>query len=516
MAERLYIIEAPGKIRHLGKLLFQLFQERCEIIATCGHICSNPDGLSTPWLNDDFSESNYDIKTDRTELVNRIRVASLVADEIFIATDDDDEGEVIARDVYRVCLADIDKPIYRLPLKALTLNEIKKCNAFLFTSDHSANRGDARRIFDRLVGSLSDETGAVGRVQGSLLIALSEYSPVIGVAEYMIPDLRGGEPWITTQPVYADDAGLDLPFVLDDFKLSTGRSVIEVGAGAFCNFSDLLLKCSIETGKSASDIAKAMQKLYERGELTYPRSSSRLATPDAVERLGAISRLHNLGFNENSVNAIRDETSKGHEAPVPLKLDFSLNKELSLQDIENAVLSVITRQQLETGLQYRVETPSLASLSRLPPELQAFTWSRCKTLKPLVWDKGSQPGVKLWTREQSLIHFMNDHNLGRPSTIVSHLAKFNERDLVDPDFSFTEKGKAWAFNVGLKFNGQNISELVEKYLQANDDDPREMVKKLIELCQLDSHISNGHLLTTIGGDNIEQDYFDDYEPINNV
>lgn len=516
MTERLFIIEAPGKVKHLGKLLYQLYQARCEIIATCGHICSNPDGLDSTWLDDNFTETNYTVKAERNDLVERIRIAALVADEIFIATDDDDEGDVIARDVFMHCLVDVEKLIYRIPLRALTFNELKHCKPYIFSAESSANRGDARRVFDRIVGSLSDENGAIGRVQSSLLLALSEYSPVLGVSQFVMRDQRGGEPWVALQPVYADDPISDIPFDVSEFALSSGRSSIETGASSFCSFSDLLLSCSIQTGKSASEIAKAMQKLYERGELTYPRASSRSVTIDAVERLSSIARLHNLGFESSRITAVRDGTAKGHEAPVPLKLDFALNRDFSSLDIESAVLSSITRVQLETGLQYRVETPSSASLSRLPPELQSLTWGRQKALKPLIWEKEVDPGFKPWTREQSLIHFMSDHHLGRPSTIISHIEKFNERELVDQYFSFTERGNAWAYNAGVKFHGMNISSRVEKYLQENDDEPRLMIKELIKLCRLDSYIHSGKQLNNVGGDNIEQDYFDEYESINNV
>ncbi|MBJ8931640.1 toprim domain-containing protein [Citrobacter freundii] len=516
MAERLYIIEAPGKVKHLGKLLYQLHQERCEIIATCGHICSNPNSLETPWLDDDFSETNYIVKSERSDLVERIRIAALVADEIFLATDDDDEGDVIARDVYKKCLVDVEKSIYRLPLRALTFHELKSCQAYIFNADSSANRGDARRIFDRIVGSMSDEKGAIGRVQSSLLLSLSSFSPIVGISEFVMNDNRGGEPWVALQPIYADEPSSDVPFEISEFSLSSGRSSIETGSSSFCNFSELLLRCSIQTGKPAGDIAKAMQKLYERGDLTYPRASSRTVTTDAVERLSSISRLHNVGFEPTRVTAVRDASSKGHEAPVPIKLDFGLNKDLSSLELESAVLSVITRIQLETGLQYRVETPSVASVSRLPPELQSLSWSRQKPLKPLIWEMGAVPGFKPWTREQSLIHFMSDHHLGRPSTIISHITKFNERELVEHDFSFTEKGKAWAYNAGVKFHGNSISEKVEKYLQEHDSNPQLMVKELIKLCRLESHILAGKQLNNVGGDNIEQDYFDEYESINNV
>jgi|GEM_PF-4161408 hypothetical protein len=97
---------------------------------------------------------------------------------------------------------------------------------------------------------------------------------------------------------------------------------------------------------------------------------------------------------------------------------------------------------------------------------------------------------------------MQQTQLGRPSTVVAHIEKFLTRGLVNNDFSFTTKGIVWLNNHKEIFHNKNISNIIEQYLDANNDLPSVMVKDLLGMCQLD--VSNSINLNRPEGQEIQE------------
>ncbi|WP_338658265.1 toprim domain-containing protein (plasmid) [Yersinia enterocolitica] len=490
----LFIIEAAGKIKSLSKTLFSITGQKAEILATLGHICSNPEGLKTDWIDTQFYEKNYGVIDRKKELVERIRSAAMVATHIYIATDDDHEGDVIARDVLSHCINPEDhEKALRVRLRALTVSEVKNSiNMASPIGALDAARGDARRIIDRLIGGLSNDDGAVGRVQGSLLLMLSQYTPVVGMNCYELPAADGRGHFTAFSPVYADDV-IDGD-VINELSNVPPLSVTEthsstVACGVY-NHGDVLLNGSLATGRSVAEIAEAMQRLYERGEMTYPRAANRAVTADTVSRIARIARLHGTTFNADKFGFCRSISGAyGHEAPSPLLLDFPLNRDLNALDIDTAVLALITRNLISNGIPCLIERPDI---SELPSSVSHLQWHRTTPEGQIYWDHKVTTGFTPWTAEQSTLHFMMSHDLGRPSTIVSHVEKFLERDLIDESFEFTKNGREWCYNIGEIFHQRNISNLVEQYLNETCLNPQDMVAEIINLCGLTA-LNNGGL-----------------------
>ena len=174
MASNLFIIEAPGKRKGMSNMLWRAGVRDVEVMATVGHIGTNPEGFKPLAVDSEYRETAYRLKPDKERLAAEIGKAAKAAKRIYIAADDDQEGDVIARDVLRFCLDEEDRSrALRVRLKALAPGEIQAALAAAAPFDElSAARGDARRIIDRLIGSMSNDTGAVGRVQGSMLLML--------------------------------------------------------------------------------------------------------------------------------------------------------------------------------------------------------------------------------------------------------------------------------------------------------------------------------------------------------
>ena len=505
MADALVIIEAPGKRAALSDVLWRAGMRECEVLATAGHIAANPVGLKPLHITSSFRETAYAIREDRLETAARIREAAKDCPRIYLATDDDQEGDVIARDVLYMAIAPEDRSrVRRVRLRSLSPSEVTEAFGAAAPLDPlAAAKGDARRILDRMIGALSSAEGAVGRVQGSLLLALAEQKPVLGVMTYCASAEDGGADWVAHVPVYADTPMHEAERL--DVGMGVGSSVVTTVEVRPLNYGEIVLSASLETEASPRDVSRAMQSLYERGKLTYPRSSAQLLSPESARRLEIMAHEQGAGFDAARFAAVRagvPEIEHGHEAPNPAVFDVPLNRQNALMSLDEQVLAHIGRHLVDCGMRCTVERPSLAALERLPQALAGLLWHRKTEVAQCFYER-AQPavGMRAWTPEQSLLHLMQRNRLGRPSTLVEHVDKFLSRDLVDAGLELTAKGRDWCANVGRLFAHQNMARLVEEYLDANRESAPLMVADMVN--------KFGIALGDANGVPMEQEFDDD-------
>lgn len=120
----LVIVEAAGKVDTLRASLKSIGFS-ADVIATVGHVADNPRSLNPICLDTDLRETAYAFREDRLALLGKIQRAAFNADRIYIATDDDHEGDVIAQDMARY-LSDYSDRLYRVRLRAITESELKE------------------------------------------------------------------------------------------------------------------------------------------------------------------------------------------------------------------------------------------------------------------------------------------------------------------------------------------------------------------------------------------------------
>ncbi|MEA9392180.1 toprim domain-containing protein [Acerihabitans sp. TG2] len=511
MANRLFIIEAPGKESILNRILYQVYKQRCEVISTVGHICANPPNLGTEWITNSLTEHSYQVRPERRRIVENLAVAARIADEIYLATDDDHEGDVIARDVVKKALDGVDiNKLFRVRLRAMTIDEVRRAISEREPFSPDANKGDARRVLDRLIGTLSNRQGAIGRVQGSILIELALQTPVTGLAVLKIPSSDGGSAFTGILPVFAGESFDfdEINELCNGLQLSPGAS-LDTSVSTTWNHTDILLNCSLRTGQSPVSLADAMQRLYERGQMTYPRSSQRTVSCNSVNRTQLIARMQGVNFRPELVRNVRRPDAVGHEAPTILESDVPINRQVNdLSDAETAVKLLVARNQVESGLPCKMTFANSESLSQLPEILKNIQWHRKDIQGLCLWNENNPPHFKQWTQQQSLLHFMQQTHLGRPSTVIVHIEKFLSRCLINTDFSLTDKGKIWLSNHKEIFHNKNISNIIEKYFEVNNQSPEVMVRALLEICQLD--VSNSVDLTGPERHEIQEDTDDEY------
>lgn len=483
MAANLFVIEAPGKRQGLFEVLRRASVRDIDIEATVGHLCANPDGFKPLGIDSQYRETGYRIRPDRERLAASIAAKASDAKRIYLATDDDQEGDVIARDVLRFCIPEEHRhKAVRLRLKALSQAEVQAALRDAQPFDEMmAEQGDARRIIDRLLGSLSDRDGAIGRVQGSLLVALANQRPVVGVVTHTLASVDGKADFIAKTPVFAGQEA-PVPIEIDRAVAVASAERTTVGLGPM-NHDQILLAASMRTGAGLDDVSKAMQRLYEKGRMSYPRAKDCAISRESLKRLAMVGRANGAAFRADLFEGVRDVAgAHAHEAPNPMVLDVPVNRNFDLLTLDEQVLVILTRNLLEAGVEARIERPNTLALA---PGVQAMDWHRVTAVGTRLWEgEKDVAGLQRWTKEQSLLHFMMKQGLGRPSTVVSHVNKFLTRDLVTQDFDFTKKGQQWYANTGAKIGYRNLSVLIEDFIDKHRNMSSEVVSDMVKLFEL--------------------------------
>ncbi len=146
---KLLIVESPTKARTIGRMLGNDY----DIIASMGHVRDLPEHDFGIDIANNFTPQYVDTPRSR-QVVKSLKDAARKADEIFLATDPDREGEAIAWHL-RNLLAPVNKkaPFHRVTFHEITRQAIE--NAIDNCGDIDINLVDAqqaRRILDRIVG----------------------------------------------------------------------------------------------------------------------------------------------------------------------------------------------------------------------------------------------------------------------------------------------------------------------------------------------------------------------------
>ncbi len=152
MAKQLVIVESPAKAKTIGKFLGKDFTVK----ASMGHVRDLPkSGLGID-VENDFETSWEEIK-DRAKVLDDLRARAKKADTIYLATDQDREGEAIAWHLVAALIGDRSgdnaPSIRRVVFHEITEPAIRE--AFETAGELDQNAVDAyrtRRILDRLLG----------------------------------------------------------------------------------------------------------------------------------------------------------------------------------------------------------------------------------------------------------------------------------------------------------------------------------------------------------------------------
>src|ERR671918_1448628 len=148
MAKALVVVESPAKAKTINKYLGRNYK----VVASMGHVRDLPKSKLGVDIEEGFGPS-YEVFPSRKKVLKELKDAAKIADEIFMATDPDREGEAIGWH-----LAEELGSANKKKIRRLMFNEITK-KGVLSALEHPTqinmqmvDAQQARRVLDRLVG----------------------------------------------------------------------------------------------------------------------------------------------------------------------------------------------------------------------------------------------------------------------------------------------------------------------------------------------------------------------------
>lgn len=285
----LVIVESPAKAKTIEKFLGKEYK----VMSSCGHIRDLSKKDFSIEGNHTF-EPEYEISPDKTEIVENLRKAASKAKTVWLASDEDREGEAIAWHLY-VVLGLKPENTRRIVFHEITKPAI--LNAIEHPRDIDLNLVDAqqaRRLLDRIVGfELSPVLWkkikpalSAGRVQSVAVRLIVERENEIRnfktesyyrvTARFLSPDGETVKAEISKRLADEKEAEAFLSDCADaSFKVTdvTVRPIKKSPAPPFTT-STLQQEASRRLGFTVSQTMMVAQHLYEAGHITYMRTDS--------------------------------------------------------------------------------------------------------------------------------------------------------------------------------------------------------------------------------------------------
>lgn len=146
--KNLIIVESPAKAKTIGNFLGKNY----EVIASKGHIRDLPKTSFGIKIEDENFKPEYRISSDHLALVKELKEKTKNAKQVYLATDEDREGEAIAYHIAKAINKD-ENSLPRIVFHEITKNAIEHAlsNPRLLNIN-SVNAQQARRLLDRIVG----------------------------------------------------------------------------------------------------------------------------------------------------------------------------------------------------------------------------------------------------------------------------------------------------------------------------------------------------------------------------
>jgi DNA topoisomerase-1 len=346
MSKNLLIVESPAKAKTIEKILGEEFEVR----SCYGHIRDlekNDMGID---LKNKFAP-RYMVPSEKEKVVKELKSMTKKAKEVWLASDEDREGESISWHLAEVLGLD-PKKTKRIVFHEITAPAIKKAvaNPRLINMD-LVDAQQARRILDRIVGfELSpvlwrkigmQKSLSAGRVQSVAVRLIAEREREIN---QFIPE--------SVFKVSALFSALDINKKKVKFKADGPQKLTTAGAaeqflneckGAKYTVKDVTVKdgkrtpsapfttstlqqeASRKLGYSVSKTMLLAQKLYESGKITYMRTDSISLSETAID---AIKTEINSSFGANYYQPRKfknknENAQEAHEAIRPSYMNES-------------------------------------------------------------------------------------------------------------------------------------------------------------------------------------------------
>ena len=299
MAKNLVIVESPAKAKTIEGYLGKDFLVKSSI----GHIRDLPKkgGMGIDIENGFIP--NYEVSEDKKHVVAELKKSVKIADTVWIATDEDREGEAIAwhlKEVLDLEKKDTKRIVFHEITKKAITNAVKNPRDI---DENLVNAQQARRVLDRLVGfELSPvlwrkvkQGLSAGRVQSVAVRLIVEREKEIesftSISSYKIFAIfenknqrifKAEIPHRFENKEAAEEflnKCISAEFTISDLEKKPAKK----SPSAPFITSTLQQEASRKLGYSVSQTMTVAQRLYESGKITYMRTDSVNLSQDALE-----------------------------------------------------------------------------------------------------------------------------------------------------------------------------------------------------------------------------------------
>ena len=374
MHENLVIVESPAKAKTIEKFLGKDFF----VTSSMGHIRDLEKKDFGIDIQNNFTPK-YEISSDKKKLVSELKKLAKESNTIWLASDEDREGEAISWHLIETLELNPEKT-KRIVFHEITKDAILKAVQNPRPLDiNLVNAQQARRVLDRIVGfevspvlwKKVKPSLSAGRVQSVAvkliverereIINFTSTSAFRVVANFLVPEKDGKitelKAELNRRFDTREEANAFLEkcknskFLISDVVKKPGR---RSPAPPFTT-STLQQEASRKLGFSVSQTMSVAQKLYESGKITYMRTDSvnlsGLAINAAKQKI-----ISTLGEKYHQIRQYKTKTKgaqEAHEAIRPAYLDqeeiSGSNQEKKLYDLiwKRTIASQMSEAELE-------------------------------------------------------------------------------------------------------------------------------------------------------------------------
>lgn len=365
--KNLVIVESPAKAKTIEKYLGSGFK----VLSSVGHIRSIAKKTKTGKDAIDVAngfETTYEIDPDKKKIISELKKAVKEAETVWLATDEDREGEAIAWHLCEVLKLDPSKT-NRIVFHEITKPAIETAIKNPRTVDMSLVRAQqARQILDRLVGfELSPVVWqkvpggkSAGRVQSPAVRLLVEREQEIENHESSFQFkisatfLFDGDEIKAELPERFDTEDEAYKFLekLKGAKFTVAdvtKSPATRNPAAPFTTSTLQQEANAKLGFSSKATMSAAQKLYQEGRITYMRTDSVNLSGQAISSIADyVKRLY--GSEYSTVRKYKTKSSGAQEAHEAIRPTDISREEVSGGEYDQKLYDLIRRRTLASQM----------------------------------------------------------------------------------------------------------------------------------------------------------------------
>ncbi|MBS1593116.1 MAG: type I DNA topoisomerase [Bacteroidetes bacterium] len=345
MSKNLIIVESPAKAKTINKFLGDEFV----VSSSYGHIRDLPDKGVAIDIKNNYTPQ-YEVNEDKEKVIKELKKLAKGAKDIYLATDEDREGEAIA---WHLChVLDLDpKKAKRITYTEITEKAVKNAvaNPRKINLD-LVDAQQARRVLDRLVGyELSPvlwrkvrPSLSAGRVQSVAVRLIVEREREIKnfksvstfkiTAQFLVKDDKGKTTTLKAESTAKFSTEGDANTYLNNL-IGAAFSVKDIEKkpakrtpSAPFTTSTLQQEASRKLGFSVTKTMVVAQKLYEAGHITYMRTDSTSLSDLALANIATeIKSKYGKEYHKQRQFATKNASAQeAHEAIRPSYIENSM------------------------------------------------------------------------------------------------------------------------------------------------------------------------------------------------